>query len=237
MAEGNRMRTFIMLVSFLGIFFFMVNSMPSGYLPPDEYIEYDYPGIYDPATLQSYNFSDYDSGVYTFNTQYFDDNSTGAISLGGHDCRISSADYYGVEMLMVEHKQGWWVFGWHGMIAPQGYSGLTYEYVNEFWSDDTNVASFGVRCDHLELTIIVTYNQTQFSSLQEAFENHYVYATVGIGYEETISSNIGIWTLVSALLTFQAPDIHILVNVLLVLPIYSAIAILVFMLIAELIPG
>jgi len=169
---------------------------------------------------------------------YPEDNTTGLIDIGGHEVRISSVDLppYN-ELIMVEHKKGFWFFGWHVMNEASGEWRLTFDVAEQYWNDDTNMSSFGVRCDHLELTVLLTYNTSQFSSFQEAYSDHYIYCTVGIGFEESVTSSIGVWTLVSALLLFQAPDIHILLNLALVLPIYASIAILIFMLIAELIPG
>jgi len=236
MGETRFTKTFIMLATFLGLFFFLANTMPPEYLPIETYIETGYPTMFDPATLQSYNFSDYDASVFTFPTYNPDDNTTGTITIGGHEVSISSMDLY-EESLLITHKKGWWIFGWHEMVSPQNEFLLTYDVVNAFWNNDTNISSFGVRCEHLELTVLVTYNQTQFDSLLEAFEGHYIYVTVGIGFEESITSGIGIWTLISALLTFQAPNVHILINIALVLPIYSAIAIVIFLAIAEVIPG
>lgn len=234
----NEGKTFIFIVSFLGIFFLLINQMPPGFNPLQTYDTLGYEG-FDASTLQSFNFSDSHPCILTFLPGLPPTNTTGEITLSSFAVRISSVAGVGPlgGQIMVEHKTQWF-WQWHLMnVKGTDEDMIGFIRANNSWNPSMNMSVVSVTCPHLTLTVLISYNTDDYDSLEDAWSNDYIACIVGIGYDEAIESRHAL-QIVLDLLTFQSTDLGIspLVNLIINIPIYACVVILVFLIITRLFP-
>jgi len=235
MDEG---KTFIFIVTFLGLFFLLMNQMPPGFNPLQTYDTLGYEG-FDASTLQNFNFSDSHPCILTFTPGLPPTNTTGEISLSGYSIRISSVAGVGPlgGQIMVEHKTQWF-WQWHLMIVKGTDEDMIgFIRANNSWNPNINMSTITVTCPHLTLTVLVSFDTDKYESLEDAWSNNEIACIVGIGYDEALESRHAL-QLVLDLLTFQSTDLGIspLVNMIINIPIYACIIVLAFILLTKVIP-
>jgi predicted secreted protein len=81
---------------------------------------------------------------------------------------------------------------------------------------------------------VIYWNTTTYSSSSDAWDNDVLYLLHGIGFGATATNNIG--ALLIGLLFLQIPDVPVLVNVLIVVPIWASIVFVLWYVIKEMIP-
>jgi len=224
--------TFLFVSVFLGSFVFLYNAIPSGFFSVDnEYYERDYPDVFNPATMSSLNFTDSESFYFIFPNDYTNHTN---FDLGGREYDVLSRSV-GQQCFTLQHNEPIFIFSiWHYLHLESEYEiGLTL--IQKYYSNDTDTSVFSMDCIHAEVTVIIGFNTTEHNTIEEAWSNKEIYCTIGIGLEE-IATSIGAWQLLTQLLFFQVPDIHPAINFLIALPIWSCIAILVYMLILLALP-
>lgn len=140
---------------------------------------------------------------------------------------------------------------WHGWVTwyglPAGHylgkiddqTDMKFRWDYVFWEHfdpNTNVSSFEATCPHGTIYYIhLSYNQTAYASFEEAWESGTLYCLIGLGVEDAVAK-INAWNIVGQLLTFQLPDVHPVLNLLIAIPIYACIAYLAYRLILLAIP-
>lgn len=83
-------------------------------------------------------------------------------------------------------------------------------------------------------TFICYYNATEYSDTSDAWLNDKLYLTHGVGVAETANYDIGL--LLLDLLFLQLPDVPVLVNLILAVPVWAGIAFVLWYVIKEMIP-
>lgn len=83
-------------------------------------------------------------------------------------------------------------------------------------------------------SLVVYWNITEYPAIADAWGNDSLYLLHGVGFENTATNNIG--NLIVSLLLLQLPNVPLLVNVLLVVPIWASIIYILWFLIKEMIP-
>ena len=78
------------------------------------------------------------------------------------------------------------------------------------------------------------YNTTTYTDSSDAWDNNKLYLLHGIGIDASATANIG--SLIISLLLLQLPDVPLLINVLLVTPIWACIIFVLWFIIKEMIP-
>ena len=81
---------------------------------------------------------------------------------------------------------------------------------------------------------VLYWNTTTYSNPSDAWDNSDLYLLHGQGIEETASADIG--SLLVSLLFLQLPDVPLLINFLLVVPIWASIIFILWYIIKEMIP-
>jgi len=105
---------------------------------------------------------------------------------------------------------------------------------------DPEVSRFELTCDHFNYYFSVTYNETKFDSLWDAYlgtggYDPELYVFVGMGFESEWAS-LPTWLIIAQLLTFQAPNVHPVINGLIAIPLWIAIVYLAYHLVLRMIP-
>jgi len=81
---------------------------------------------------------------------------------------------------------------------------------------------------------VVYWNTTTYSDPVDAWDNNILYVLHGVGFDASATTNIG--ALIVGLLTLQLPDVPILVNMFLAVPIWACIIFVFWFIIKEMIP-
>lgn len=231
MADSTIGPMFITVVIFLGIFAFLVGGVPLNVVPMTDqgYILKTYPDIFDPLTMQKFNFSASESFLLTFTSP---ENKSDPFYLGNNELVIASYTLLGSSRLYMQHNTPWFIFsGWHLLQTPNLVSLIGLDEVLKYYSNNTDLSVFTLECDHLTLTTIIGFNTSIYNTLELAWSNKEIFVTVGIGYDQLLGTRLGAWSLISQLLLFQAPDIHPAINGLIAIPLWACIGYVVYRLI------
>lgn len=81
---------------------------------------------------------------------------------------------------------------------------------------------------------VVYWNTTEYSDPEDAWDNDVLYLLHGVGIESTATTNIG--ALIVSLLLLQLPDVPLLVNALIAVPIWAGVVYIIWYIIKEMIP-
>ena len=87
---------------------------------------------------------------------------------------------------------------------------------------------------HAAGSFIVYWNSTEYTDPLDAWNNDVIYLMHGVGLESTAVIDIG--SLLLDLLTLQIPQVPLLINVLIAVPIWASIIYLIWFIIKEMIP-
>lgn len=89
--------------------------------------------------------------------------------------------------------------------------------------------------DRAFLTIITIHNTTRDASLEEAWNNGEIEIYIGATIDD-LQTAISAWNVIGALLTFQTPQVHPVINFLIAIPIYACIIYLIITIVAMFVP-
>ena len=232
---ASEQRAFVFAVSFIIIFSVLVASVPTGLLglgeTPDMVTALDPSIITGFSVSETYNKSDfslvgviyqylYDLGSRTWLCQQYSGAFTlgakvfigGVLWLGQLDsCNFISSD--GVDRSYIL------TFTEIDTDADDGVIRYTLQYVG------TGASAGG---------FVVYWNTTTYSDSSAAWTGGGLYLLHGMGVEETANADIG--ALLISLLLLQLPEVPVLINVLLVVPIWASIIFVLWYVIKEMIP-
>lgn len=236
MAEGGEMRGFVFSLVFIIVFSTLLSSIPAGLqgtgASPDTVIPVDPSLLSGFDETQNYTKSDFTGTVKTF-----------AYSLGSRDWNCLWADltddFFAITALV-------YVFGgfWLGHTDPSKFispdrieRGTTLE-ISEIAEDAEDGT---VRYSMIFTTtgedagsFLVYWNTTQYTDPQDAMDNDVLYLLHGIGFSLTATTDIG--ALLVGLLFLQLPNVPVLVNMFLAVPIWACIVYVLWFIIKEMIP-
>jgi hypothetical protein len=237
-------RGFVFVLVLLFSFAFIISIIPIefiGTVDPSEMIYYDdVPDnwVGDQIAGWGEQFTDYNN--VTVNKDFVAHD----FKVGEHDVEVSWwADFVLEDPISFKHEIKWLIFtGYHFFEeSPVGES-----YVqNEIVDSDPETSRFVMNCINQEHAytwyVSVTYNDTKFSSLEEAYDGTVSYDPelrifIGIGWNATIGT-INAWNVVSQLLAFRTPETgNLYVNTLVGFSLWACILYLAYRLIIMAIP-
>ena len=105
---------------------------------------------------------------------------------------------------------------------------------------EPQVSRFEMDCEHFSYYVSVAYNSTKFDSLTEAYAGTVTYDPelwifIGMGFESEWAS-LPTWMMIAQLLTFQAPNVHPIINGLIAIPLWIAVLYLAYHLLLRMFP-
>ena len=228
MSEQKR---FVFSVTFIIIFSVFLSTIPVGLLgegaDPDMITSVDpnvVAGFSDTETYQESNFT---SGLYEYElggrTWVCLGTGTG-FALGAKVLFAGFLWLGGIDQVKFVSSEGVdrgtaLLFTEIGTDANEGT--ISYELL---YVDTGNVAG----------SFIVYWNSTEYTYPANAWGNDSIYLMHGVGLESTAVIDIG--SLLLDLLTLQIPEVPLLINVLLAVPIWASIVYLIWFIIKEMIP-
>ena len=235
MAEGGEMRGFVFSIVFIIVFSTLLSSIPVGLegvgSSPDTVIPID------PSQLAGFDeVQNYSKSAFTGTPKTY------PYTLGNYDWNCLWADltddYFAVAALVYV-----WIF-WLGntdpvkFSSPDGIDRGTDLAVSEIAQDAENgVVRYSMlftKSGEGAGSFVVYWNITQYTDPQDAMDNDVLYLLHGIGFSNTATTDIG--SLLVGLLFLQLPDVPVLVNMFLAVPIWACIVFVLWFVIKEMIP-
>jgi len=232
---GSEMRGFVFAVVFIVVFGTLLASVPAGLKGPNEDIDTVIP--LDPNILAGFSESkNYTMSAYSGVALIKYDYDLGAISWRS----ITDND----TQIILAAKVFFWGILWFGGLdactfkSPSGTDRGTQLDFDEIDAD----AEEGIVRYSLQFTgsgdsagsFVVYWNETEYSSVSDAWDNDEAYLIHGIGFQASATTNIG--ALIVSLLFLQLPEVPVLINVFLAVPVWACIVYIIWYLIKEMIP-
>lgn len=217
----------VFLGCFLGFWGFLITLMPPTLAEgPTQFIGYSYPeGTFEGVDVTNF----LDTNTTSFGNFVEDWN------MGGHDMSFMADKairacvnwhYYG---FFQSHQMEW--------INDEGISRGKWLYQSEITldHDENNVSAYTLHCSHFHMRAWFDYNTTAYSSFEDAWDNNGAQVLFAINFDQAGTAWNG-FGLIAELLRFQAPSIHPLLNLVVALPIWIAIALFIVLLISLILP-
>ena len=233
---GSEMRGFVFSVVFLLVFGALLSSIPAGLQgpgeEPDTIIPVDPSLITGFADTNNWTPASY-SGTGGIKVYDYDD-------LGGHNWRSLTDD----DTSLTLGAKVYFVFFWFGAIdackfeAPSGQDrGTTLTFAAIDADAENGTVRYSLTFTDSGDTagsLVVYWNSTAYSSVNDAWDNDEVYLLHGVGFDTSATANIGF--LLVSLLFLQLPEVPPLINILLAAPIWACIIFVLWYVIKEMIP-
>ena len=232
MAEGGEMGGFVFSVIFIIVFSTLLSSIPAGLEGPGASPDTVFP--VDPSLLTGFSDTEnWTRAAYTAYSYEYND-------LGGRDW-VSIHDDTELYIFAKVKILG---FLWLGavdqckFVSAEGVDrGNTLSFT-EIDTDDTD----GTHRYDLKYTesgdsagkLVVWWNTTAYPDINDAWTNNNLQLLHGMGISETATANIG--ALIVSLLFLQLPDVPVLINMFLAVPIWACIVFVLWFIIKEMIP-
>jgi len=238
MAEGGEMRGFVFSVVFIVVFSTLLSSIPVGLqgtgASPDTVIPINPSLVTGFSETENYTraaFSPVGGGLYQY--EYPD-------TLGSREWLCVTDD----TEIGISAKILTWGFLWLGQlnpcnfISPDGTNRGVYPTFAMIGSD----AEDGAVRYELEFTetgdnagsFIVYWNTTLYPDIQDAWDNDVVYLLHGVGIDATATNNIA--EILVGLLFLSLPNVPVLINLFLAVPIWACVIFVLWFVLKEMIP-
>jgi hypothetical protein len=160
-------------------------------------------------------------------------------------------DYAGYRSIYLRHDMGGWIATYHGLKFNVDKLRYYPYWITNFrliktdltdrWNSETNMSVFSARCDHISTNIIFEIYNSSFATIGDSFDAGFL--KYSLSYEMNMSlTGLNAWSIISNLLTFQAPNIGwtgiggFLINSVIAFPVWAMIAYLLYKLATGLIP-
>lgn len=227
---------FVFVICFLAFYSALLGFMPAEiFASTQQFRETNYPEYYSAQDLEliatTFNFTCDDDASGNYVDQWGIDESF------GHHFEFAVTAWYegGAYVWGIKntHYSYFLIFAvdFHDMQFIDKDSGinwgetLSFDEIDDLTevSTSTNItaARFYVKCDHVSMHMIVAYNYTLYQDSKTAYENNALAIEFGIDWDELGTGYAG-WNLISAILFFQAPDIHPMLNIFIAIPLYAS---------------
>jgi len=163
------------------------------------------------------------------------------LDIGGHDgeYHYTKANYSSPYIVIRHFYTIWWFFkdacymDWYndnGLFLTTKIGVTKRLMLQELEDNYEDAQPFSVKCKHFSVEVFYAYNETTYSTVQDAWDHHGLYVLVGIEIDE-LATGINAWSLLNTILFFQVPDVHPLLNYIIHIPIWLTTAWLVIALI------
>ena len=231
-------KTLITVVSFLACFYLLVSFMPSYFTSGStEYPSYNVPEYFEGIDLQSY--------AYFWNVTLYPNGGWKNSDFAGRVLRIST----GSDDIDMWTQSEFWVFTWdwdyfewydsQGIKHSEGSSFQKWRYIKLSEIDEvynqTGSLEWTVKNGKAQYKVYFGFNETLYSTPSEAFSNSDLVMLVCAGYDQ-VATSVNAWNLIGQILFFKMPDVHPMINALIAIPLWTAIAWLMIIIILKFIP-
>ena len=234
MAEGGEMRGFVFSLIFIIIFSTLLSSIPIGLEGPGESPDMVIP--VDPSLVTGFSeVVNYTKAAYTLGSYEYPAPFGGREWIAIHNEVVELGLYAKIKFL------GMFWFGAVDQckfISSEGVDRGELLSLTEIDTDDTD----GTHRYDLKYTtsgdsagkLVIYWNTTAYPDIADAWAAEDLHLLHGMGIDDTATNNIG--ALIVSLLLLQLPDVPVLVNMFLAVPIWACIVYVLWYVIKEMIP-
>jgi len=229
------------VATFLGVCFCLIGFMPSWMATQNKYKQLEIP---EEAAAVEHLILDFSDGQYINATE---EEAWWEGNIGGHDIKImwdqAFNGFIGVAHLSIwrfaiftvytgEHGMEWYH---HVQLISTTRDGIleNVSRIDDYFDD--GAARFKLICEHFHFHFLLYYRTENYTKFSDAFAVNDFWMVIGLTFDQT-ATTLSSWDLVSAILFFQAPQIHPLLNFIIALPLLISIAFLIYEFIRRLIP-
>ena len=232
MAEGGEMRGFVFSLIFIIVFSTLLSSIPAGLEGPGT--SPDMVAPIDPSLLTGFSdMNNWTRASYSAYSYEYDD-------LGGRDW-VSITDDIELYIFAKVKILGFLWLGGTDQCKFTSAEGVDRGDTLSFAEIDTDDTDGTHRYD-LRYTdsgdsagkLVVWWNVTAYPDIDDAWNNNALNLLHGMGISETATANVG--ALIVGLLFLQLPDVPVLVNMFLAVPIWACIVFVIWFIVKEMIP-
>jgi len=236
--EMPPLRPFVFLLTLLGVFAILVSTVPANFFVAEqEFRQAQIEEYFEAIDLQQYAETwlycmNETGGKMLFGVLYQVD-----IDIGNRnfDLYYSKANYTVSTHPYVYVKHfytTWWIFtdshymdfyNNKGILRSGDYLPshlVPQEYLE---SDYPEQMPYSLKCSHFEADIYFGYNETTYSTLQDAWNHHGLHVLVGIDWDD-MQTGLNAWNLITMMFWFQLPQIHPVLNFILGLALWTSTA-------------
>jgi hypothetical protein len=238
----------VTIVTFLGVFFILVASMPSGLIMSNAMQQgriVSVPTYFESIEIQSF------AGTYLVNATEWGNPQVWTFTLGGWNMGFEVWNYYHV--IRAYTYSSWWIFKWdykdfewhdcQGVTQSSVHSGLLlwgtfldWEKLDDAYAEDSKSGlRWTIKNDVTQLFVFLGFNQTKYAKPSDAILSNDMYFLFCINFDK-VNTSFNAWNIIGAILFFQMPNVHPAINMIIAIPIWILIAWLIYILILKAIP-
>ena len=224
--QESLMATLIFCVVFFSSFAFLASIIPYAFsITEEQRRKIDIPYEYEAPEIFSSHISEYDNDtlIYPMILEL-------RIDLYDIDIWVYWNWASGKETIHVMHTWVEWIF-WRRY--DEAFPTCTKEYVLS--NVENNVSQLHLACDHHSYYVSISFNQSKYDNLEEAWDDGELFFYLGMGYNETIASYAS-WSLITRILFFQMPNVHPLINYMIAIPLWIMILFIIVTIVSRFIP-
>lgn len=238
MDTGNLGRGVIFCFAFLGVFALILAFMPNQYFYQANipgYEQRNVPDYWTPADIQNIRWN---ASAPVNTTEWYSYIELERVGTDWSDTIYVKVHWDGTEFKFYHWNWGITFFGWatgSGHIEPYPITETMILDSNHL-DPDGNSSRFDMTCDHHSFVTHFIFNETAYSNLADALENHDVVVNVGMGWDYERGA-MGGWDIIMKLLSFQAiPQLGSpLLTSIIALPLWGAIGFITFIVITKIV--
>lgn len=233
---------FLVILVLLSTFTLLVLTIPYDfYVLAKEYRQQDIPEYFEALDLSMY------ANTYVINITDDDYEEHWGPDETGHHMKFSAwtdiPGYWGFgsgHVMINEHYYKFWIWntGYHRQewITKNGISrglSLQDEDIDLDFNKDTDIAEYSVKCKHFEMNAWIHYDSETFSCSKDAWDNYDsepfngISILFAIDFDE-MGTGMNAWNMIGMILFFQMPQVHLILNLLIAIPLWVCIAWLTF---------
>jgi len=237
----GELKPLVLVITVLATFAILMSMIPSEfYAESYEGRELNVPEYFESSDIYSfattYNF--------TIPSTYWDKR----FDLGGWHVMFKHYVYGEDKHFFSKTYDTWWVFewGWKTLnwynnkgidVSEQREWGpiLTYDALDDNYDEDRNECKFTLKNNDVTFIVYFGFNTTTYSMPSEALAAGELECLYCLNFDQ-INTSFNAWNLVGAILFFQMPDVHPIINAIIAIPLWVCIGYLTFVLILKAIP-
>jgi hypothetical protein len=250
--------TLITVVTFLSVFMICAMFIPWGIVIGSQSSEQEGRVIQVPKYFEGIDLQNF-AETHVVNLTHGKDLEDYEFKLGGWNVRVEDFgdDHeppYG-KWLYIRTQAEWWIFRWdfkyfrwydkegvmrsvdNGAVNPfETYHVINYREFDEAyrkWGKDG--LRWTIKNDYTQMVVYLGWNFTKYATPTDALLAGEFSMLLCINFDK-VNTSFNAWNLIGSILFFQMPNVHPLLNAIIAIPVWIAIAWLIYILIVKIIP-
>jgi len=225
----------ITVVCFLSFFFIIVSMMPSDFVVASQ----NYRIVNVDPYFEAIDMSSFaDTKNFTVGNDYF----RTYFVLGGFNFRWTT--YVGWQEYGLLTYDSWLIFywnfegfKWHDQkgIDQTDNEGVPWEALDANFNSSQQTCDFVLTNSRTTVRTYFAFNTTLYPTPTAALVNDDLHVLIGINFDK-INTTFNAWNLIGMMLFFRAPEVNPIINAIIAIPVWVAIAYLCYILILKAIP-